>query len=154
MKQMTPEELEQFIQEKLRSLPPRPAPRSLEARVLAALERQALVPWYHRSWAYWPAAMRLGFVTVASGFAAVAVAAFYLMRQGAESGALAAAFSERFSVLAALWRAFSWSVHYVSDLIGAIPPAWLYGGLAFVGAMYAVGFGLGAAAYRVLYRNS
>jgi len=38
------------------------------------------------------------------------------------------------------------------EVIGRnIPPLWLYGGLAFIGAMYFALFGLGAAAYRVLY---
>ena len=38
-------------------------------------------------------------------------------------------------------------------LYRSIPPLWLYGGLAFVGAMYAALFGLGATAYRTLYAN-
>lgn len=35
----------------------------------------------------------------------------------------------------------------------SLPPLWLYGGLALVGAMYVALFGLGAAAYRTLSVN-
>ena len=62
---MTPESeknLEQLISRTLRDLPPRRAPRSLESRVLAALEHQAVIPWYHKSWSYWPAAIRASFL--------------------------------------------------------------------------------------------
>ena len=78
MNPMTPEELEKFIHENLRSLPSRRAPRTLESRVLAALEHQAMIPWYHRSWSHWPAAMRAGFLIVALGVAAAVLTGFYL----------------------------------------------------------------------------
>ena len=58
MKKMTPEELEEFIHRELCGLPVRPAPSTLEARVLAAIEHRARIAWYHKSWSYWPAAVR------------------------------------------------------------------------------------------------
>jgi len=91
---------------------------------------------------------------VATGVGGAAVVAFYLMRQGAGSDALASSVGERFSGLASLYHVFSWCVDLVSRMVGSIPPLWLYGGLAFVALMYAAFFGLGAAAYRALYRNN
>jgi hypothetical protein len=148
------ENLEQFVHRELRSLPLRKAPASLESRVLAAIERQAAVAWYHKSWSYWPAAVRAAFLGVATSIAGIAMAAFYLFGQGAEANAMSAAASERLGGFMALFHVFRWMTSYASETIASIPPLWLYGGLAFVAALYATFFGLGAAAYRTLYRNS
>jgi hypothetical protein len=148
------EQLEQLVHRELRGLPLRQAPRSLESRVLAAIEHQATVAWYHKSWAYWPGAVKAAFLGVATGVSGAAIAAFYLITQGAETSALTAAAGERFGGVAALFHVCRWMAGYVSDTIASIPPLWLYGGLAFVAALYATFFGLGAAAYRTLYRNN
>jgi hypothetical protein len=154
LRAQTPEQLEQLVHRELRSLPPRRAPRTLEARVLAAIEHQAAVAWYHKSWSYWPAAVRAAFLVIGTGVSGTAIAAFYLMSEGADTGALTAAASERFAGAVALFHVFRWMVGYISETIASIPPLWLYGGLAFVAALYATFFGLGAAAYRTLYRNN
>lgn len=147
-------QLEQLVHRELRSLPLRRAPRSLESRVLAAIEQQAAVAWYHKSWAYWPAAVRAAFLGFATALSGGAIAAFYLMSQGAETSALTAAAGERFAGIAALFHVFRWMTNYASETIASIPPLWLYGGLAFVAGLYVTFFGLGAAAYRALYRNN
>lgn len=149
-----PDKLEQLVHHELRSLPLRKAPVSLEARVLAAIEHQATVAWYHKSWSYWPAAVRAAFLGLATALSGIAIAALYLLGQGADTGALTAATGERFAGVMALVHFFRWMTAYASDTIASIPPLWLYGSLAAVGALYATFFGLGAAAYRALYRNN
>lgn len=149
-----PERLEQLIHRELRALPPRQAPRTLEARVLAALEHQAAVAWYHKSWIYWPAAVKAVFLAFATGVSGAAIAAFYLVSQGADTSALTTAVTQRFSGIATLYRVFTWLGNYAGDTIASIPSLWLYGGLACFAGMYAACFGLGAAAYRTLYRNN
>jgi hypothetical protein len=146
--------LEQFVHQQLRDLPPRKAPASLEARVLAALEHQAAVAWYHKSWGYWPAAVRAAFLGLATALSGVAIVAFYMMSQGSDASALTAAAGERFAGVMAIVHVFRWLAAYVGDTVAGIPPLWLYGAFAFVSALYATFFGLGAAAYRALYRNS
>lgn len=150
----SPEQLEQFIHQNLRALPARKAPRSLESRVLAAIEQQATVAWYHKSWAYWPGAVRAAFLALGTGISGAAITAFYLLSQGADFSSLATATSDRLAGVTALLRVFTWIVSYTTETVAAIPPLWLYGGLAFVAALYAAFFGLGAAAYRTLYRNN
>lgn len=154
LRAQSPEQLEQLVHRELRSLPSRKAPRSLESRVLAAIEHQATVAWYHRPWTYWPGAVKATFLGVATGVSAAAIAAFYLVTQGADASAMTAAASERFAGVAALFHVLRWMTGYVSESIASIPPLWLYGGLAFIAALYATFFGLGAAAYRTLYRNN
>lgn len=149
-----PEQLEQLVHRELRALPLRRAPLTLESRVLAAIEHQAAVAWYHKSWAYWPGAVKAAFLAVGTGVSGTAIVAFYLMTQGADPSTLTAAAGERFAGTAALFHVFRWIASYTSETIANIPSLWLYGGLAFVAAMYASFFGLGAAAYRTLYRNN
>ena len=154
MNKMTPDELEQFIHQQLHGLPPRRAPRTLETRVLAALEQRAAVAWYHRSWNYWPAAARATFLAVATGIAGTGVAAFYLVSSGVDTGAVAGQAADRFEGLSRLYNLAAWVVDFASYVITSIPPLWLYGGLATLAALYAAFFGLGAAAYRTLYRSN
>ena len=58
MKKMTAEEWEDFLSRELRASPAPRAPRTLEARVRAALEERAGRPGHRRSWSDWPVAAR------------------------------------------------------------------------------------------------
>jgi hypothetical protein len=149
-----PEQLEQRIHRELRALPSRRAPATLEARVLAEIERRATVAWYHKSWNFWPAPVRAAFLAIGTGFAGAAIAAFYLLSQGAALDTVAAEFATGFGWITRVFGAVSWTYHFTRQLVADIPTLWLYGGLAFVAAMYATFVGLGTAAYRYLYRNN
>ena len=61
---------------------------------------------------------------------------------------------ERLSLFVKLYHAGVWTLNFGTELFNRIPSLWLYGGLAFVGLMYVTLFGLGAAAYRTLYRTN
>jgi hypothetical protein len=143
-------QLEQLVQRAVRDLPPRRAPRSLEQRVRAEIERRARLPWWRRSFGHWPAAARAGFVTlslVAVGF--FLVSGIWISRGLEEHLPAAAAtpaawLDDGFTVARALGGAL--------DIVERnIPPLWLYGGLALFASLYLTLFGLGAAAYRVLH---
>jgi hypothetical protein len=148
------EQVEQLVHRELRSLPLRRAPHTLEARVLAEIERRATVAWYHKSWSYWPAAVRAAFLVLGTGFAAAAIAAFYRLSQGAAAETVVHDVATGFGWLARLVAAVAWTFNFFQQLVATIPPLWLYGGLAFIGCAYAVFVGVGAAAYRYLYRRN
>jgi hypothetical protein len=150
----SPEQLEQFVHASLRTLPSRRAPASLEARVLAELERRATIAWYHKSWTYWPAAVRGAFLVLGTAFAGVAVTAFYQLSQGAAADAVVHDVATGFGWITRFVAVASWGFNFVQQLVAAIPSPWLYGGLAFIGSLYAVFVGVGAAAYRYLYRRN
>lgn len=154
MKKMTPEELEKFIHQQLRGLPDRPAPRSLESRVMAALQHQAVIPWYHQSWSYWPAPLRMAFLVVAVGATVAVLAGFYLGFNAPEASAVVAQASERLSIFSRIYHVANWISAFCTQVVGSIPPLVLYAGLAVIAAIYATFLGLGAAAYRALYRNN
>ena len=48
----------------------------------------------------------------------------------------------------------TWVVEFTGRLFSNIPSLWLYGGLAVIAALYATFFGLGAFAYRTIYRTN
>ena len=152
-RKLSPEELEQLIHRELRALPPRRAPRTLESRVLAALEQRAALPWYHQSWSYWPASLRAAFLAAATGLSGAAVTALTLASRTPTSAALSQEVGSRFEIFPKLIAAGNWAINFATHLIGNIPPLWLYGGLATVAAFYFTFFGLGAVAYRTLYQH-
>jgi hypothetical protein len=149
---LSSEQLEQLVHRELRALPPRKAPRTLEARVFAAIEQRNAIAWWHKSWSYWPAGVKAAFAFVATAFAGTITAASYSLFAGVNPETVAAEAGERLNFFAKLWHAATWTVDLVSGLIGSIPPLWLYGGLAFIAMLYATFFGLGAFAYRALSR--
>lgn len=149
----SPEELEQFIHQTLRSLPDRSAPRSLEARVLAAIEARASLPWWKQSYAQWPLAARCAFLVASGAMAAVVLLATVWVMSGAEGAYLAATLTREFAWITRISAAVVGIGEFCAVLLRSIPPVWLYGGLAALAAVYATLFGLGATAYRTLYAN-
>lgn len=151
---LSPEQVEQLVHRELRALPPRRAPLTLEARVFAALEARNSIPWWHKSWSYWPTAIRAVFAAVATIFAGSLVAACFALFSGDDVASAASAAGERLGVFVKLYHVATWVFDFAAYLVGSIPSLWLYGGLAFAAVMYVALFGLGATAYRTLYRSN
>jgi hypothetical protein len=147
----SPEDLEKFIHQTLRALPARRAPHSLESRVRAAIEARAALPWWRQSFARWPMAARVAFFIGSAGVAKVALMAAVWVLAGFDSAQFTNAFSTQVSWFQTASAAVDGIGNFCAMLFRNIPPLWLYGGLAFLAAMYAALFGLGAAAYRTLY---
>jgi hypothetical protein len=143
------EPLQQLFDRALQELPLRRAPARLESRVIGELERRAALPWWRRSFAYWPLPARAAFLGICGALISLAFVggdtAVARLHSLHDSGALS----------------LSWA-HPVGVLVGSagnlaalftrtVPPAWLYGGIAVCAVLYAVLFGLGAAVYNMLY---
>lgn len=151
------EKLERLIHRTLRDLPPRRAPRTLESRVLAELDRLAALPWWRQNFAHWPVAARLAFLVASAGVVKVVLMAVVWTMAGYDNAQFASAFAPQFTVLHALTDFTGSLAHTFADTCSAvlrnIPPLWLYGGAAAIAAMYAALFGIGAAAYRTLHAS-
>jgi hypothetical protein len=153
---MTPEnqdKLERLIDRTLRDLPMRRAPGTLEARVMAELERRAALPWWHQSYAHWPLAARCAFLIGSAGVAKVALMVVVWVMAGVDAAPLADVFAPQVAWMHTGLSLIGTARESFAVVIGSIPPLWLYGAAAFVAAMYATLFGLSATAYRVLYAN-
>jgi hypothetical protein len=146
-----PEKLERVIHQTLRALPPCRAPRTLELRVLAELERRAALPWWRQSFAHWPLPARAVFLLASVALVKLTLMVFVWVMAGVETGSLAQTFSAQLSLAQTALSAGHGVADFFAILFRSIPPLWLYGTAAFVTALYAALFGLGAAAYRTLY---
>jgi len=145
-----PEKLEASIHRVLRSIPDRKAPASLEARVLAELSRRASLPWWRRSFAYWPSAARAGFFVGSALAAALIVSGIFVLLRSPAATELAGGVAARFS-----WFVLARDIVASANarlwlLIGAIPPIWLYGVIGTIAICYAALAAIGAATYRAL----
>ncbi len=132
----------------LRDLPLRRAPATLELRVFGQLERRAARVWWRRGFTAWPIVTRGAFVILCSAivvcsiFGPWATAGIRTLRG---VGALATSWVHPAA------SAVAWASEFSVLLVRVIPPAWLYGVVAAGALLYAMLFGLGAAAYRMLY---
>jgi hypothetical protein len=146
------QKLEKLMSQTLRGLPSRRAPGTLEARVIDELQRRAALPWWHVGFARWPAVPRAAFVVVCAALIAATIlggaSALVGMRSLNEAAALP------LSWMHPVLTVFSSAGGVAALLVRVIPPLWLYGALGFGIVLYVALFGLGAAAYRMLYRPS
>jgi hypothetical protein len=147
----SPEELEKLIHRTLRSLPDRRAPRTLEARVLAAIEQRAASAWWKQPYMAWPLAARCAFLIVSGGLVKLALMAAVWVMAGFDGAQFTEALAQPVAIYQQIRALYEGVTGFVALLFRNIPPLWLYGGLAFLGSLYAALFGLGAAAYRTLY---
>jgi hypothetical protein len=143
----TDRRLEIAIDAALRELPGRRAPSSLEQAVLEELSRRASLPWWRQSFAGWPGFARVGFVLICMVLVGLAFLGGIWVMQNLGSpalGALSTPWTRHVSALAG-------AVGELASLWRAVPPTWVYEGLAASVLLYGALFGLGIAAYRTLY---
>jgi len=142
----TPEQLERFIDKALRDQPLQRAPSDLESKVMAAIAHGAVTPWWRSSFAHWPMAARVLFLVASAVF----------VKLGLDAAALVIDPIDPAARSSALFAQFAW-VHALFVGIGAVvrslPSLWIYGGVAVLGALYLMLFGVSAAAYRTLYAS-
>jgi len=147
--------LEQLVGRACREQPALAAPRTLQARVFAALQQRAARPWWRRSFAYWPMAPRVVLVLACAGVARamLEVTAWFNTNLGAVQ--LPVPVSRSLSWVQSARSLISLLDSTAGDvgatLLHRIPPLWLYGGIIGMLALYALLVGLGAAAYRTLH---
>ena len=139
--------LEAVLHRTLRTQPLRRAPRSLESRVFAELARRAALPWWHKSFAFWPAPVRAGFLVLSAIAAAALVAGVYAVSASA-SQQLASEVAGRFGWLTFVRQLFSTGADTLVVVARSIPTLWLLGVAVLFAGAYATLIGAGAVAYR------
>jgi hypothetical protein len=133
------EALAKAIDSLLRQQPLRPAPESLQARVMASIQQQH-GPTVRAGFVHWPLAARIVFVALSAVMIKLAIdVSMFLVQSIAVSVSmpkppLAVRLAEALLLV---------SKH--------LPTLWLYGGTAVLIVVYGSLFGVSAAAYRTLY---
>ncbi len=141
--------MERLLNAALRVLPARRAPLTLESRVLGELARRASLPWWRRSFGHWPTVARAGFVATCCALVGVVLLSGTWVDSVIPSlhatGALSNVWVRQSATIAGAVG------NLAASLAELVPSTWLYLGLAAAALLYAFLFGLGAAAYRLLY---
>ncbi|MSU49566.1 MAG: hypothetical protein EXS37_10845 [Opitutus sp.] len=145
------EKLEQLIHRTLRDLPPRRAPQSLEARVLAELARRAALPWWRKSFVNWPVPARAGFLVLSVGVVKLVLIAAVWVMAGFDTAQFRDAFTQPFAWMETGLAVVNAISGFADIMLRNIPPLWLYGGIAIIASLYATLFGLGTVAYKALH---
>jgi hypothetical protein len=134
----------------LRGLPNRKAPSGLEARVMAELSRRAALPWWRKSFAHWPSAIRISFLGLSVIAAALLVAGLVMFTRSPNALVVSGPV-ENVRSWFILGRDIALSARErAGSLVSSIPSLWLYGGIALVATSYATLAAFGAVTYRVL----
>jgi hypothetical protein len=138
----------QLLDRLLRDLPPRAAPRTLESRVLSELRRRSCLPRWRRGFTSWSIPIRAAFVAICG-----AIIAFTLVGSWATVGVriLSWVGTVAMSWIQPAVSAAALAGTLPAELVLVIPSAWRHGVLIAAAVLYAVLFGLGAAAYQMLY---
>jgi hypothetical protein len=144
---------EQFIHEALKGLPVRRAPASLETRVLGELSRRAAHPWWRKSFAHWPAAVRATFLVLSAVAAAVLVSGFAYLAGSSGISSAADGFVHGFGRLSLGIEIVQAGANRLSQAVGSLPSFWFYGTLAVLVASYTLLMSAGVVAYRSLVQG-
>ena len=147
------EKIERLVHQALRDLPVRRAPRTLESRVLAELQRRVALPWWKKSIAHWPVGARALFLVLSALGVKMALMLAVWVMAGFETSQFQEAFAARFAWMETSFDLMRMVEDFFQVVVRNIPPLWLYGGAAFLATMYVALFGLGTAAYRTLYAS-
>ena len=141
-------DLERDIHRLLRSQPERAAPASLEARVFAEVARRAALPWWRQPFACWPLAARAAFMIVSAAIAAVMIVTLARILNVIPSQ-LESSAGGLLMRLQGYWNiAAGYCAYYLAEI-----PSYVFAIAAVVlVASYAALIGLGAAAYRYLWK--
>lgn len=139
--------LEKFIDRVSREQPALKAPGTLEARVIAELERRAALPWWRRSFAHWPVPMRGVFVAAC----AVIIWASLTPPMARLSSTVDAPLTWAYKAGASLSVINTVFGHAGAVVARSISPLWLYGAGLGICGLYVLFAGLCATTYRTLY---
>jgi hypothetical protein len=143
------EQLEKSLHAALRDQPALRAPSSLEQRVRAEIARRAARPWWQRSFSAWPALPRAAFFALSGCAACISVAATLMLLNG-PGAEFAGLFLQKISTMREAVQTLAVAG---GRLLSTISPGWFYLAGAIVVAAYVGLLGLGAAAYRLLWKS-
>jgi hypothetical protein len=134
----------------LKQLPLRPAPASLMLQVLAAIRRQAALPWYRRPWLSWPRGLQL--VSALSLSALIGAVIWLVTQSGApvEAAALAQRAETSVGLVGSVAEALGRATLVV---LRSLSTPVVIGLLSMLGAAYLSCIGLGSACWRVACRH-
>lgn len=143
-------ELELTIDRALRRLPERQAPLTLMPRVRARLAERARLPWWRKSYAFWPWPARLAYLAASTGLAALLL----YFTWGLSAGASLASLTDEVGVVVARVDALGNAAAVLAGAavsLGRAASPWVWwAGVGMVGMCYLTTLALGTFCYRLV----
>jgi hypothetical protein len=140
-----------LIDQVVREQPVRRAPATLESRVFAEIERQALMSWWHKSFEQWPRGARIGFLVASCGFVKLTLVGITWLVIGARAARVETALNPAATLVRTAASLISTAMEASALVIHIIPQSWLYGAIVSSLLLYLALFGIIATGYRMLY---
>jgi hypothetical protein len=151
---MSHDPLENPIHQLLHNLPDRPAPATLEARVMATIAARESLVWWKRPFMQWPAFWRGLFLVISVLIAVAGVTGFLILHRQGSGHFLAAIHFGPWLETVTLGRAFvtiGHALHIVGDALPSLVPRdWILAGAAAYAAVLLMILG----SYRMLARSA
>jgi len=144
--------LETFIHERLRQLPPRSAPSTLVPRVRAAIEARQARPWWAQAWWQWPLAAKAALVGLALMGLGVVSGGSLLLEDGGST--FWQYLSSRTAALARFWPNVAGSANTVTGLWTQSVEPFLLPALLVSLLLYLVSMGCGTALVRLAWKRA
>jgi hypothetical protein len=144
--------LERLVARTLRDQPALRAPPTLEARVARDIARRAAIPWWRRGFLRWPLVARAAFVVATLAVIVKTVEGTAWLLGCLRGASIDVAGTRPVMEIEAAGKVVETLTAAGSWIIDGIPVPWLYAAVLAGVALYATFFGLGAAAYRTLYK--
>ena len=143
--------LEAEIDRQLKALPELVAPPSLASRVMAALARQANLPWYRQSWLAWPVPVRMFALVISLTLFGVLCYAGWEFSQLPAFAVINGKLNTLFSGLSSIWNTVSVLLQALLLAIKHLGNWFIFGSLAAVALAYGMCVGLGSVYLRVAF---
>lgn len=137
--------LEEVIGRKLRALPERRAPASLQANVFAAIRARAARPWYQLAWFQWPRHFQVLSLLAFLGFCGAL--GWSLTGHELTLASVSPALAERVSLVA---NEIGWFLNLMTAVIRAVPDSYWLATVGVLAGMLFTCAGLGSAFYRLV----
>jgi len=144
--------LEAFIHERLRQLPPRSAPPTLASRVRAAIQARQARPWWTQAWWQWPLAAKTALVLLALTGLGVVSGGNLLLGEG--GGTFWQYLSGRTAALARFWPTIAAPANTVTGLWTQFVEPFLVPALLISLLLYLVSMGCGTALVRLAWKRA
>jgi hypothetical protein len=138
----------------LKQLPDLQAPRTLGPRVMAAIARQAELPWYRRAWQTWPAGLRTASLAVLVAFFGGLCLLAYDATHSAVFVQLTQNLGRWFSSFSFVGNTLSALAQSVALTVQHLGPMFIAACIGIMAAACLSCLGLGAAFMRLTYTNA
>jgi len=137
--------LEELIGRKLRALPERKAPASLQANVFAAIRARAARPWYQRAWFQWPRHFQVLSLVAFLGFSGAL--GWLITGHELTLASFSPLLAERVSSIAS---EIGWFLNLMTAFVRAVPTSYWLAAVGVMAGMLFTCAGLGSAFYRLV----